>query len=104
MPIKIGDMELYDVEELSKLLGIQDSTIRKLLKDGTLKGRKLARRWFVTDQSIKDYFNEAETVSTKSKMDEIKPIVDSPGLKGRAKKSGKGSKKARTKRVIRPKK
>ena len=58
---KIGDLVLYDVEELSKLLDVQEKTIRAILRDGKLKGRKLARKWYVTEESLKDYFSQAET-------------------------------------------
>ncbi len=60
MPVKLGDLELYDVEELSQTLGIQERTVRKLLHDGKLKGRKLARKWFVSSESLRDYFQQPE--------------------------------------------
>lgn len=62
MPIEVGDLKLYDVQELSELLHIQDRTIRKLLREGTLKARKLARKWYVSEDSLKEYFSQAETV------------------------------------------
>ena len=57
---KIGDLVLYDVEDLSKLLDIQEKTIRQILRDGKLKGRKLARKWYVTEESLREYFQKAE--------------------------------------------
>ncbi len=56
--IEIDGMKLYDVEDLAKLLGLQERTVRKLLKTGQLKGRKLAKRWYVTAESMKEYFNQ----------------------------------------------
>lgn len=61
MPKKIGDIRLYTVEELSELLDIQETTIRKYLRDGKLKGRKMARRWLVSEESLAAYFREQET-------------------------------------------
>jgi excisionase family DNA binding protein len=58
--IKIGDMELYDVEELSKLLDVQERTIRAYLREGKLQGRKMARKWYVTADSLKAYFHQSE--------------------------------------------
>lgn len=58
--VKIGDLELYDVVELSQQLGIQERTLRKMLKDGKIKGRKLARKWYVSADSLKDYFSQPE--------------------------------------------
>lgn len=56
MPVKIGDLELYDVGELSSLLDIQERTIRRYLREGRLKGRKMARKWYVTQGSLEAYF------------------------------------------------
>lgn len=56
MPIQIGDLTLYSVEELSLLLGVSDNTIRRYFRDGILKGKKLGRRWYATETAIQDYF------------------------------------------------
>ena len=58
--IKVGDMVLYDVEALSKLLNVQERTIRAYLRTGKLKGRKMARKWYVTEESLKAYFQQPE--------------------------------------------
>jgi len=60
MPVKIGDLTLYTVEELSELFDVQAKTIRRMLRDGEIKGRKLARRWYTTEQELRDYFLQPE--------------------------------------------
>lgn len=60
MPIQVGDLKLYEVKELSELLNIQERTIRKLLREGTLKAKKLARKWYVSEESLKEYFSQDE--------------------------------------------
>jgi excisionase family DNA binding protein len=61
MPVKIGeDLVLYTVEELSELFDVQAKTIRRMLRDGEIKGRKLARRWYTTEEELKDYFSQPE--------------------------------------------
>jgi|AntDeeMinimDraft_4_1070355.scaffolds.fasta_scaffold01930_5 excisionase family DNA binding protein len=65
---KVGDIELYTVKELAKLLDFQETTVRKMLREGTLKGKKLGKKWFITDKAIQDYFMEEE----KNKDDEGK--------------------------------
>ena len=57
---KVGDLVLYDVEELSSLLGVQETTIRAILREGRLKGRKFARKWYVTEESLREYFQESD--------------------------------------------
>lgn len=61
MPIEVGDLKLYDVKELASLLDIQERTIRKLLREGRLKARKLARKWYVSEDSLKEYFSQQES-------------------------------------------
>ena len=56
MSIRLGDMTLYDVEELSEMLGVGIPTIRKYLREGKLKGTKPAKRWYVSEEALKDYF------------------------------------------------
>lgn len=63
MPIELGDLKLYGVEELSNILNIQDRTVRKMMREGTLPGRKLARRWYVSEQALKEYFQKPEQAS-----------------------------------------
>jgi excisionase family DNA binding protein len=56
MAITVGNMKLYDVEDLSDMLKLQDRTVRKLLREGTLPGKKLARKWYVSEDALKEYF------------------------------------------------
>lgn len=60
MSIRLGELTLFTVEELAETLGVQERTIRDYLRDGKLKGRKMAGRWYVTESSLKEYFEGAE--------------------------------------------
>ena len=60
MSIELGKVTLFTVEELAERLDIQERTIREYLREGRLHGRKLAGRWYVTDDAIADYFRQAE--------------------------------------------
>lgn len=60
MSIQVGDMKLYDVEELAEMLDVGLPTIRRYLREGKLKGKKLAKRWYVSEESLKDYFQPEE--------------------------------------------
>ena len=60
MSVKIGELELYTVDELSTLMGIQERTIREYLKAGKIRGRKLAKRWYVTEEALREYFETEE--------------------------------------------
>lgn len=60
MPKQIGDLKLFEVEDLAETLGLHDRTIRKLLREGRLRGRKLGKRWYVTEESLKTYFRDTD--------------------------------------------
>lgn len=60
MSIQVGDMKLYDVEELAEMLDVGLPTIRRYLREGRLKGKKLAKRWYVSEENLKDYFQPEE--------------------------------------------
>ncbi len=57
MPIQVGDMTLYTVQDLSEMLGVSASTIRAYIREERLMGRKIARRWYVPDESVQAYFS-----------------------------------------------
>lgn len=54
--IEFGDLRLYTVEDLAEKLGVHIDTVRDLLRRGTLKGKKLAKRWYVPEQALTAYF------------------------------------------------
>ena len=56
MSIQVGDMKLYEVEELAEIPGVGLPTIRKYLREGRLKGTKPAKRWYVSEEALKEYF------------------------------------------------
>jgi excisionase family DNA binding protein len=62
MPKILGDVKLFTVEELTKILQVQENTIRDYIKTGKLKAKKLARRWWIPEDSIKEYFSKFDNV------------------------------------------
>ncbi len=73
MPKMIGNLALYTVEELSDVLEIQERTLREYLREGRLKGRKLARKWYISEDNIRDYFNEEEPPGSDEEEAELQP-------------------------------
>lgn len=76
MPRKIGSLTLYSVDDLHELLGISKMTLRSYLREGKLKGRKMGVQWFVTEEAIRDYFNQEQSPPSAPK-----PTVAKPELK-----------------------
>jgi len=44
---------MYSTKEAAQKLGLDESQIRRLLKNGEIKGRKIGRDWVVLDLSYK---------------------------------------------------
>ena len=59
MPIKIKDITLYSVTELSQKLNVTPATIWKYLKQERLKGQKRMGRWFISDEDLKEFFKDS---------------------------------------------
>jgi len=57
MPVKLGDLTLFDVTELSKKFAVNPVTVRGYMRSGRLKGRKIGRKWYLTEEALRDYFN-----------------------------------------------
>jgi len=59
MAIKLGDLTFFDVTELSKKFSVNPVTVRGYMRSGKLKGRKIGRKWYLTEEALRDYFRLA---------------------------------------------
>lgn len=73
MGVKIDDDNLYDACALAEALGMTEKTIRKMLNEGVIKGKKLGRKWYVTGVALKSYFAEGAAQDGKAHANEKKP-------------------------------
>lgn len=55
MPKIIGEIKLYTLLELSKILGITDVTLRRYIKDGRLRARKIGGAFHVSEESFREF-------------------------------------------------
>ncbi|MEW6686315.1 MAG: helix-turn-helix domain-containing protein [Candidatus Edwardsbacteria bacterium] len=78
---QIGDVKLYSIIDLSKSLGLTERTIRGWFYQGRLKGVKLGKEWYISEENLKRFLN-AEKGGEK--------IVKQKTLKERKKKTRKG--------------
>lgn len=58
MPKQIGSLILYSVDDLHEKLGLSKMTIRAYLREGKIRARKLGVQWYVTEEALREYFNE----------------------------------------------
>ncbi|MFA5669570.1 MAG: helix-turn-helix domain-containing protein [Balneolaceae bacterium] len=77
MPKKIGNLTLYSIDDLHEMLGISKMTLRAYLREGRIRGRKLGVSWFVTEEAIREYFDEPHPNTEKaiSKKQGVKYVV-----------------------------
>lgn len=68
MPKQVGNLTLYSVDDLHEQLGLSKMTIWAYLRDGKIRARKLGVKWYVTEEALREYFNEpSRNSSGKSK-------------------------------------
>lgn len=53
-------MQVYNLKEVVKLLGLNIQTIRKFIKEGKLKASKVGTHYMVTDEAIKEFLKANE--------------------------------------------
>lgn len=58
MPKQVGNLTLFSVDDLHEQLGLSKMTIRAYLRDGKIRARKLGVKWYVTEEALREYFNE----------------------------------------------
>lgn len=75
MPKKIGSLTLYSVDDLHELLGLSKMTIRAYFREGKLKGKKLGVQWYITEEAIREYFDQPEESPKQPKKRSLKYIV-----------------------------
>lgn len=54
----IGDLTLYTVDEIADKLGVNRRTVANYIHAGKLHGRKFGRRWFVSEDALRDFFDQ----------------------------------------------
>ena len=50
-----GNLVVYTVADLSKLLNTTPQTVRRYINEGKIKGRKVGRQWLVNEEAVKEF-------------------------------------------------
>jgi len=58
--VQIENIRMYNLEELHQATGIAIETFRRWIKEGRLPAKKVARRWLVTEETVKQLFGNEE--------------------------------------------
>mgnify|MGYP003547088673 CR=1 FL=1 len=60
MPIQLGDLKLYSLKELSKILEITTFILRTYIRQGRLWARKMGTKWLITEDALRAYFRDTQ--------------------------------------------
>jgi excisionase family DNA binding protein len=60
MPIRIGQLTLYDLEELSEKLQVNVRSLRRWIREGKIKAKKVGVKYYIAEQSLSEYFEKAD--------------------------------------------
>ena len=55
MPKLLLNQTLYTIEETAELLEVSKRTITTYLRDKRIQAQRIGRRWYFTEESIKDF-------------------------------------------------
>jgi excisionase family DNA binding protein len=58
-PEAVAGIKLLTVDDVSAVLGIHRTTIRMYLRAGLIKGRKIGWRYYVTEDSLKEFIERS---------------------------------------------
>lgn len=61
MSKQIGDITLYTVLELSKLLDVTEVTLRRYIKGGKLKATMIAGKYHISQENVEALLKDGET-------------------------------------------
>lgn len=55
-----GEIELLEVEDVAKELGVHQVTIRRYIRGGRLKATKIGKRWYISKERFIEFVNGGE--------------------------------------------
>ena len=56
--------DVYSPDEFAEVLGVPPTTVRRWLREGRIRGRKIGRRWFVPHSELEITINPPDPKPT----------------------------------------
>ena len=102
-PLEIGGVKLYTVKDIAGAMGVEEQTVRRYIKRGFLKSKKIGRNIFITEAQLKEFieankqlnfhkdyitevekhrYNSMEKDKKKPTIEELKDMAKEKGLEG----------------------
>ena len=64
MMLPTSHKDVYSPDEFAELLGVPPTTVRRWLREGRIRGRKIGRRWFVPHSELEKTINPPDPEPT----------------------------------------
>lgn len=64
--------DLFSPQEVAEILGVHVKTVRRYLRDGTIRGQKNGGSWKVSQEVLKSYLDNREPESMEEIFEKIK--------------------------------
>lgn len=71
MPITIGDIKLFSLDDLSETLGVTTVTLRAYISRGKLKARKMGGKFFVSEDALREYFTTIDEDNLSVRLQKV---------------------------------
>jgi excisionase family DNA binding protein len=72
---EILGIKMYDVKEVTKILGVTPQTTRAYIKQGKLKAVRIGKPWFISEEAIKFYITGGLSGSEETGLENNKKSV-----------------------------
>jgi len=56
--IKLEHTTAYNVVEAAKILNMSDYTVRKYIRNGLIKAKKIGRAFYITDSALEEFISD----------------------------------------------
>ena len=80
MPLVVEDIKLYNVKELSGLLGVTEAAILSYIKTDRLKAQMLGGKWVVASDNLKEFLTGSYVKPKEKKRISLRGITNGNNL------------------------
>ena len=70
MAREVGGIKAFTVKDICELLNVTPQSVRKYLKSGDIKARKIGAKWIVTEEAIRAFMNGEKPEAKKEYKEE----------------------------------
>ena len=72
---------MYTADQVAEILHLHPKTIRRFIRQGTLKARKVGKQWRITERELKDFIGDTNQSADESDSQKIsEKISEKPRL------------------------